>query len=678
MATRSARVGVHGRNDYWQCRFEESDYQLIREARIEHVKMMISDQAARLEVLRNAIGVYKRLREINPDMDFVVRLFDAEVRDGRHPTPQVFASRFAPIMNGLHEECPYVVKFEVLNEPNHPGGLGGWGPEADKARDFSGWFLETYELLKVACPWASLGFPGLAIPHGDFPDKDLGWAKACRPAVERADWLGVHCYWQNPTYTERNHLHPDWGLRFNAYHEEFPDKIIEITEFGNSNGQSGFAIDPAKIAQEYVEYYQGLFSHHYINSAASFIMSSSDAVWGNQGFTWRKENGEFWPVVRLVGGMERPPLVTAVEWLIAQLRREAQSLRQQAAVPQATVAQLQQEVQGLRQQLATSQQTIIQLQQEAQSLRQQATAPQAAVAQLQQEVQGLRQQLSTSQETVIQLRQEAQGLRQQLSTSQETTIQLQREAQSLRQQATASQATVTQLQWEVQGLRQQLVAATTTTPVARPVVPPSPATTPVTTSVVSTTPVVSVATTPVVTPSPVTTPVIAPPPMEDATTRLRRHPVKRFDSRNLGRIQYLVIQHSVLSGEFPPERIADYLVEKKQWPGIGYHFYITSDGTIYQTNRLETVCYFAGSNVQDNPLGVCVCFAGNFTDDVPTEAQLSSGGKLLAFLMQELRLPMESIRGHKEFVVTQSPGNQWDSGRKWRDMLLAEVRAAQA
>jgi N-acetyl-anhydromuramyl-L-alanine amidase AmpD len=166
--------------------------------------------------------------------------------------------------------------------------------------------------------------------------------------------------------------------------------------------------------------------------------------------------------------------------------------------------------------------------------------------------------------------------------------------------------------------------------------------------------------------------------MEDVITRLRRHPVKRFDKRTLGQIKYLVIQHSVLPGDFPPERIANYLVEKKQWPGIGYHFYITSDGTIYQTNRLETVCYFAGSNVQYNPLGVCICFAGNFTAEVPTPAQLISGGKLLAFLMQELHLPMENIRGHKEFVVTQSPGNQWDSGQKWKDMLLAEVRAAQA
>jgi hypothetical protein len=649
MATRSARVGVHGRNDYWQCRFEESDYHLIREASIEHVKMMISDQAARPEVLRNAVEVYKRLREINPDMDFVVRLFDAEVKDSRHPTPQVFANRFSPIMNKLHDECPYVVKFEILNEPNHIGGIGGWGPEADKARDFSRWFLETYDLLKATCPWASLGFPGLAIPHGPEPGLDLDWIEICRNAVERSDWLGVHCYWQNPTYTERNHMADFWGLRFKAYHKKFPGKAIEITEFGNSNGQSNYPVEPEKIAQEYVDYYQELFNYPYINSAASFIISSLDTTWGDQGFTWRKESGEFWPVVRLVGAMERLPLVPAATWLMAQLQREIQSLRQQATVSQTTIAQLQREVQGLHQQATASQATIAQLQREAQGLHQQATASQATIAQLQREAQGLHQQAATSQETITQLRR------------------------------------------QVDMLRQQLVIATTTTPVSKPGVPPSPATTPITTSVVTTPPATPAVTTPAVTTPPatpaVTTPAVPPPPltpsaialpMEDVTARLRRHPVKRFDRRTLDQIKYLVIQHSVLPGDFPPEKIANFLVEKRQWPGIGYHFYITSDGTIYQTNDLETVCYFAGSNVQHNPLGVCICFAGNFTTEVPTDAQLSSGGKLLAFLMQELHLPIGSIRGHKEFVVTQSPGNQWDGGRKWKDMLLAKVRAAQS
>ena len=581
METRSVRVGVHGRNDYWECKFEKRDYELIERAGIEHVKMMISDQAAvNPQVLRNAVEVCKRLREIKRDMDFVVRLFDAGVRfdpekkKGVYPTPQEFANKFAPMMNRLYEECPYVVKFEILNEPNHIGGIGGWGPEADQARDFSDWFLETCDLLQADCDWASLGFPGLVPHHGLKPDApqlgaDLNWIEICRNAVERADWLGVHCYWQNPTHADRNHLHPDWGLHFEAYHDLFPDKIIEITEFGNSNGQTpGLPIDRERIAQEYMEYYQELFKYPYINSAAAFIMSSREGPWEEQGFTWREESGGFFPVVDRVGAMPRPDLVRAV------------------AVP-----------------------------------------PVIAVAVEE----------PTPQEKIAQLEKEAQELRQQIG-------QLQQEVQRLGQQATESRAVITQLRSQLDTLRQQLAAITTTTPVPTP--PPTPL-------------------------------PVARPPIEDITNSLPRHPDKSFDQRSLAQIQYLVIQHSVLPGDFPPEKIAAYLVEKKQWPGIGYHFYITSDGKIYQTNPLETVCYFAGSNVQYNPLGVCICFAGDFTAEVPTAAQLSNGGKLLAFLMQELHLPMESIMGHKEFVVTQSPGQQWDSGRKWKDMLLAKVREAQ-
>jgi hypothetical protein len=696
MATRSARVGVHGRNDYWQCKFEKRDYELIERAGIEHVKMIISDQAAvNPQVLRNAVEVCKRLREIKRDMDFVVRLFDAGVRfdpekkKGVYPTPQEFADRFAPMMNRLYEECPYVVKFEVLNEPNHIGGLGGWGPEADQARDFSRWFLETYDLLKDTCPWgASLGFPGLVPHHGLKPEApqlnaDLDWIEICRDAVERADWLGVHCYWQNPSYTEGHHLHPDWGLHFEAYHGLFPDKIIEITEFGNSNGQTpGLPIDRERIAQEYVEYYQELFKHPYINSAAAFIMSSGEGPWGEQGFTWRKESGEFFPVVERVGAMPRPDLVRAVavppvvavavppveERYFPETQRTVKGAFlqafnryglevcgypiteqfEEAGVPSQYFQHVAMEeyepgkirLKAVSDEVLRARQMVAQWQREAQRLRQQETASQATIAQLQQKVQELRQQAAASQETITQWRREVDRLRQQEMTSRATIAQLQQKVQELHQQTAASQETITQLRREVNRLRQQLAEATTTIPV-----PP---------------------------------PTIAPPPIEDITDRLPRHPEKRFDRRTLDQIQYLVIQHSVLPGDFPPEKIATYLVEKRLWPGIGYHFYITSDGKIYQTNPLETVCYFAGANLQYNPLGVCICFAGNFTTEIPTAAQLSSGGKLLAFLMQELHLPLESIKGHKKFVATQSPGQQWDSGRKWKDMLLTKVREAQS
>jgi FtsZ-binding cell division protein ZapB len=471
----------------------------------------------------------------------------------------------------------------------------------DQARNFSTWFREACRLLKDACPWAKLGFPGLAV---GLLEEDLGWAEACRPAVERADWLGVHCYWQNPDYTYRNHMHDQWGLRFEVFHDLFPDKIIEITEFGNSNGQTpGLPVDQERIAQEYVEYYQKLFEYPYINSAAAFIMSSREGPWEEQGFTWRKESGEFFPVVERVGTMPRPNLVAAVavppvvavamppvapvdERYFPETKRTVKGAFLQAftryglevcgypiteqfieaGVPSQYFERVAMEeyergkvrLKAVSDEVLRARQMVAQLQREAQSLRQQATASQTAIAQLQREAQSLRQQATASQTTIAQLQREAQGLHQQAVASQTTIAQLQREALELRQQAAVSQETITQLRGQVETLRQQLVAATTTTPTTPPV------------------------TTPVVPPPPAIPPAITAPPMEDVTARLRRHPVKRFDRRTLNQIEYLVMQHSVLPGDFPPGKIADYLVEKRQWPGIGYHFYITSDGKIYR------------------------------------------------------------------------------------------------
>ena len=78
-----------------------------------------------------------------------------------------------------------------------------------------------------------------------------------------------------------------------------------------------------------------------------------------------------------------------------------------------------------------------------------------------------------------------------------------------------------------------------------------------------------------------------------------------------------------------------------------------------------------------NRAGVGVCFLGNFTDVVPTPAQLESGGKLVAWLVQELKLTHSEVQGHKEFMNTQCPGRQWLEDQQWKRMLLARVEATQ-
>lgn len=288
MAFRTCRVGLHGRN---QENFEEVDYRVIREARIETLKMMSQTRPE----------VFERIKNENPDVEFIVRLWDDRMGVGHHPTPEQFVERMTPIMR---QQRPFATKFEIHNEPNHLQRYEGWGQEDDDARDFNNWYQQVFKLLKQACPWASLGFPGLAVPH-----RDLEWVEICRPSVDMSDFLGVHCYWQTTPQQPRNHLSDFWGLRFKYYHEKFPDKIIDLLEVGNSNAQSGLPISDEELAQQLVEYFQELFKYSYLDSASPFILSSPDPTWDS--FAWRKTSGEIKPVIAAVRDMPRPPLKPA-------------------------------------------------------------------------------------------------------------------------------------------------------------------------------------------------------------------------------------------------------------------------------------------------------------------------------------------------------------------------------
>jgi hypothetical protein len=275
--------------------FHDVDYQVIREANAEVVKMMSQTKPE----------VFARIKKENPDIEIITRLYDDRMNTGGHPTPQQFADKMIPIMRGLQ---PYCTKFQIHNEPNHRDRIEGWGPDDADAQSFNQWFLRVYDLLKAACPWASLGFPGLAIPT--FIHRDRPWLKICKPAIEKADWLGVHCYWQTPPNRPSVIFDPQFGLTFKHYHKQYPNKRLEILECGNSNVQSDWhhhwAIPDEDVAQEYVKWLQTVFQYDYVNSASFFILSSQDPTWSF--FSWRTEHNHKKPVVQRVAQMHRPPL----------------------------------------------------------------------------------------------------------------------------------------------------------------------------------------------------------------------------------------------------------------------------------------------------------------------------------------------------------------------------------
>jgi hypothetical protein len=275
------QIGLHARNGP----FEQADFDMIGAARIEALVVMSNI----------SLDTLARLRDFYPNLQFIARLYDDRFGTDHHPSPVEFADKMIPVIASL---SPYCQDFQVHNEPNHPAGYEGWRSDDASAVDFNAWLSQVLDYLKAGYPKVRYGFPGLAIPHND-----LNWLYICATSVQKCDWLGVHCYWQTTPAEPDNHLSAEWGFRFTQYHMIYPNKLMHITECGNSNNQSGYPLSDQEMAEQLVDYYDACSFYYYIASVCPFIASSPDPTW--QPFSWRHPDGSFRPVVEAVGSMSR-------------------------------------------------------------------------------------------------------------------------------------------------------------------------------------------------------------------------------------------------------------------------------------------------------------------------------------------------------------------------------------
>jgi len=137
-------VGIHARNDY--C-LAQADLDMIRVARIEAIKFLsFTDPSEAL-----------RLREINPDIFIMVRLYSGKLDSGEMETALNFVEARKPeVRNWLAQGVRH---FEITNEPNLLCQKYGLfcSPEG-----FCIWFEQVLTLLREQFPDAKFGFPGLA------------------------------------------------------------------------------------------------------------------------------------------------------------------------------------------------------------------------------------------------------------------------------------------------------------------------------------------------------------------------------------------------------------------------------------------------------------------------------------------------------------------------------------
>jgi len=278
-------IGLHGRSDG---EMQAWDYDITRTARVEAIKLTSHASPKTVE----------RLRDLNPNIFIMVRPIMSFYDSGRprHLSPHDFLAETGPEMQALFDADPAIQYVEIHNEPNLViEGLGGsW----NSGGEFGSWFLETMELMRKEWPDKLYGFPGLS-PGSTIRSirQDMKqFLSEAQFAAARADWVGVHGYWQSEAeMTDVRH-----GFTWKYFREAFPDKLMFITEFGNPTDSKPV------VADQYARYYGMLRRTSGLGGAFAYVVSTSNS-YESVRWAWRDENGNDVGIAREVGARKHIP-----------------------------------------------------------------------------------------------------------------------------------------------------------------------------------------------------------------------------------------------------------------------------------------------------------------------------------------------------------------------------------
>lgn len=90
------------------------------------------------------------------------------------------------------------------------------------------------------------------------------------------------------------------------------------------------------------------------------------------------------------------------------------------------------------------------------------------------------------------------------------------------------------------------------------------------------------------------------------------------------------------------------------WVGIGYHFLVRKDGSVYRGRPEDTVGAHAGNNNYDS---IGICFEGNFMTETMGDAQRKAGQKLVAYLKDKYGIT--KVQKHSDVNATGCPGTHF-------------------
>ncbi len=127
----------------------------------------------------------------------------------------------------------------------------------------------------------------------------------------------------------------------------------------------------------------------------------------------------------------------------------------------------------------------------------------------------------------------------------------------------------------------------------------------------------------------------------------------------------IVIHHAASSFTTTWQNIQDWHL-KNGWAGIGYHYVIHADGSIYRGRPEDKAGAHAYQDAKHeaNSDGIGICLVGDFMLTQPATPQLDS----LVELVRDIwtRYPDIPVVGHREVMATSCPGDRFP----WAELRL--------
>lgn len=127
----------------------------------------------------------------------------------------------------------------------------------------------------------------------------------------------------------------------------------------------------------------------------------------------------------------------------------------------------------------------------------------------------------------------------------------------------------------------------------------------------------------------------------------------KFDSLSYRNKPEMIVLHHAAATKCSVEDIHKWHLNKG-WAGIGYHYYVRKDGSIYR-GRPENAIGAHCPGVNAKSIGICA--EGNFEADTMPEAQKQAIIELCRNIIS--RYNIKDIKGHREIKATACPGKNY-------------------